>query len=182
MLDEFLKQQTRLAGVRANMVTDIKGNFIGPNGTSREISNDVDRQLLIRFRQLADLIVTDARTARIESYRRSKHAPLEVWSKSGNFEGLENGQGFTLRKTENLSAALSDHAGKAVLIEAGPTVISLLGQQQLIDELRLTVVGTADTSEARATAFDVTKNLNLEYLDLIEVHLESPCWFFRFNR
>ena len=71
-----------------NLVSDIDGNFSGSNGSSRDISNESDRQVLLGLRETADGILTTAKTARVEAYRRSALAPLALISRSGSFEGI----------------------------------------------------------------------------------------------
>lgn len=70
------------------MVSDPAGNFAGANNSSRDISNDYDYQALVGLRQAADGILTTAKTARVEQYRRSRFAPLAIISRSGNFSGI----------------------------------------------------------------------------------------------
>jgi riboflavin biosynthesis pyrimidine reductase len=71
-----------------NLVTDIDGNFFGLTGSSRDISNEIDRQVLLGIRESADGILTTAKTARAEAYRRSALAPLALISRSGDFDGI----------------------------------------------------------------------------------------------
>jgi hypothetical protein len=71
-----------------NLVSDIDGNFVGSNGSSRDLSNDIDRQVLLGLRESADGILTTAKTARTEAYRRSSLAPLALISRSGEFGGI----------------------------------------------------------------------------------------------
>ncbi len=76
-------------GVRSNHVLGSNGNFSGSDGSSRSISTPEDRDLLLALRSLADLIVVDAATARLEKYRapRSK-VSLAVFSSSGDFADI----------------------------------------------------------------------------------------------
>jgi hypothetical protein len=71
-----------------NLVTDIDGNFVGVNGSSRDLSNDIDREVLLGLRESADGIFTTAKTARAEAYKRSALAPLALISRSGQFSGI----------------------------------------------------------------------------------------------
>ena len=84
----FAQQEWSAPSVLINFVTNSKGEFVGPNGSSREISNELDYQALIGYRQAADGILTTAKTARIEKYGRSRFAPLALVSQSGNFNGI----------------------------------------------------------------------------------------------
>lgn len=55
--------------VRAMMVQTIDGAFFGPDGKSRSISSDRDREVLVEARRLADVILVGAQTIRVERYR-----------------------------------------------------------------------------------------------------------------
>ena len=71
-----------------NFVSNERGEFVGENSSSRDISNELDYQALMGYRQAADGIFTTAQTARIEQYRRSRLAPLALISASGDFSGI----------------------------------------------------------------------------------------------
>lgn len=71
-----------------NIVSNREGKFVGDSGSSRDISNELDYQALIGYRMAADGILTSAGTARAESYRRSKFAPLALVSRSADFSGI----------------------------------------------------------------------------------------------
>lgn len=55
--------------VRAMMVQTIDGAFFGPDGKSRSISSDRDREVLVEARRLADVVLVGAQTIRAERYR-----------------------------------------------------------------------------------------------------------------
>jgi riboflavin biosynthesis pyrimidine reductase len=71
-----------------NLVADTEGNFTGENGSSRDLSNDVDKQVLLGLREAADGIFTTSKTAKQEQYRRSALAPLALISRTADFEGI----------------------------------------------------------------------------------------------
>jgi riboflavin biosynthesis pyrimidine reductase len=71
-----------------NFVSTTDGRFVGETRSSRDISNEIDYQSLIGYRMAADGILTSAGTARAESYRRSKFAPLALISRGGDFSGI----------------------------------------------------------------------------------------------
>ncbi len=54
---------------RAMMVQTIDGAFFGPDGKSRSISSDRDREVLVEARRLADVVLVGAQTIRTERYR-----------------------------------------------------------------------------------------------------------------
>lgn len=80
-------------GWRANFVIDSAGQSFGANGDSSDISNQVDRLLLGKLRSLADVIVTSGKTARIERYKSSKHAPIAIFTQSGDLDAVPAIQG-----------------------------------------------------------------------------------------
>lgn len=55
--------------VRAMMVQTLDGAFFGPDGKSRSISSDRDREVLVEARRLADVVLVGAQTIRAERYR-----------------------------------------------------------------------------------------------------------------
>ena len=71
-----------------NLVVDRRGRTVGNTGSSRDISNEIDYQSLMALRRHADYILTSAKTARVEKYRRSRMAPLVLMSESGNFDDI----------------------------------------------------------------------------------------------
>lgn len=71
-----------------NFVSNENGDFVGENQSSRDLSNELDYQALMGYRQAADGIFTTAGTARVEQYRRSRLAPLALISRSGDFSGI----------------------------------------------------------------------------------------------
>ncbi|MFM7030557.1 MAG: hypothetical protein ACKOWK_05790 [Micrococcales bacterium] len=88
-LRKVLRTVPRSPGVTMlNLVVDRRGRVTGKNGSSRDISNQIDYQSLMLLREQADYILTTAKTARVEQYRRSRLAPLVLLSESGNFDGI----------------------------------------------------------------------------------------------
>jgi hypothetical protein len=152
-------------GVRSNHVINSAGDFAGPDGSSRSISTKQDRELLIELRRRADLIVVDAATARIESYRApSSGAKLAIFSAGGDFSGIpavDNPEEsvFLFSPTEisspkhpNLKATLTQsnpflgflewtgqNGFSTVLLEAGPTLTSMAFELGIVKESALTV-------------------------------------------
>jgi riboflavin biosynthesis pyrimidine reductase len=68
--------------LRANMVASVDGAAVGPDGLTRKISSDTDRDLLALLRAMADVILVGASTAVAEKYGpdrvRPEHAPLRA--------------------------------------------------------------------------------------------------------
>lgn len=65
-------------GWLATLVIDAQGNFVGLDGTSKSIGNHTDLQLLLALRSKASVIVTTGQTARAESYKPSRFAPIAI--------------------------------------------------------------------------------------------------------
>lgn len=175
-LSELLNKQNPLVGIRSNFVFDAKGNFAGVSNSSRDVSNELDRQLLIRLRSLADVIVTDAATARSENYRPSKWVPIQIWSKSGNFDGLIARDGLTLHHISNALEKLKKlvRENPRVLLEAGPTLTRVFAMANLIDELKLTLTGVSRDMDAKLLSDEIAKRLGLDYLHLGTLdHIDS---------
>ncbi len=76
-------------GVRLNLAVDSEGSVAGVTGSSNDVSNQLDRTLLVALRKQSDIIVTSGATARVENLRASKYAPIAVLSESGRLDGLE---------------------------------------------------------------------------------------------
>jgi riboflavin biosynthesis pyrimidine reductase len=181
-LNVLLNQQSKFKGFRANFIATANAQFTGASGSSREISNNSDLALLKKLRSLSDLIVTDAATARAENYRPSKLAPIEVWSVTGNFAGVDSN--LKLQKVRSLdeSLAMVKSTYDSVLLETGPTLTGLIGELQAIDQLKLTIVGASNGAAATSASVQVKKRLNLEYLTESDVYEFADCFFFSFDR
>jgi riboflavin biosynthesis pyrimidine reductase len=80
-------------GWRVNFVVDQSGASFGTSGISLDISTELDRVLLGRLRSQADVIVTSGKTARAEKYKSSKHAPIAIFTTSGNLDAVPAIQG-----------------------------------------------------------------------------------------
>jgi hypothetical protein len=80
-------------GIRSNHVITKTGSFTDSAGSTRGISTKEDLELLLALRERADLLVVDASTARIESYKALKHTPMAIFSASGNFVDIPAASG-----------------------------------------------------------------------------------------
>jgi len=161
-------------GICSNHIVNADGEFYGPDGSSRSISTTQDRELLIRLRALADLVVVDARTARSEKYKMpSSGAALAIFSATGNFEGIPAlgqpssncflfgpdisletaGHNFeAIRSPGNpllgLAAWASQRGLPAVLLEAGPTLSRTAFGNRLVTHSAVTI--TLEKLESKA--------------------------------
>ncbi len=181
-LTALLNEQSKFKGVRANLIATAQAQFTGASGSSRDISNQSDLALLKKLRSLSDVIVTDAATARAENYRPSKWAPIEVWSATGDFAGVDSS--LKLQKVQSLEESLARVRATydSVLLETGPRLTGLIGELKTIDQLKLTIVGAANGGAAKSATAQVIERLNLEYLTESDVFELSGCYFFSFDR
>jgi riboflavin biosynthesis pyrimidine reductase len=174
-------------GIRSNHVITLDGEFAGADGSSRSITQPIDRQLLIALRTKADLIVVDAATARTEQYRLpASGAGLAVFSRNGVFSGIpaleettdkcflfspeapkdsRNHTHVPVRSSANPLQELSEWAEgnnlSAVLLEAGPTLSRTAFDNHLVQHSALTISGATQELDFFATAhpFDTSATL-----------------------
>jgi riboflavin biosynthesis pyrimidine reductase len=142
----------------------------GESGRSGAISNDVDRRVFELLRELADVVVVGAGTARIEGYRPAD-LPIVVVSRSGHLpeklRGVEPGRIIlaTCTQAPELAEArkllpsgdvlclgshrvdlramrrrLEERGFKNLLCEGGPHLLRDLLDEGVVDELDATVV------------------------------------------
>lgn len=141
----WLETYTALEGIRLNMVATGKGNFVDQKGSSRGISNNLDRQLIGHLRKLADVIVTGGATARSEGYRVPSNAALAVISTSFV---LEDANFLSLPDPNGALDVLRDLGFKNILLETGPTLSKHFLQADQVDEFCLTVTeGNLESAE-----------------------------------
>lgn len=158
--------------VRLNLVSDTQGRFWGPNGSSRDLSNEIDRMALINYRSQASVVVTDAATARRERYERSVHAPLLIISRTGDFSGIPAMAGLGRQGQPALSvtadagsldlrAMAANNGWSRVLLETGPTTSELLISSGEVDSLVLTVP-SAESSPFEGACLPALAALGIE--------------------
>lgn len=155
---------------RVNMVSTLDGAVTGESGRSGAISNDVDQRVFDLLRELADVVVVGAGTARIERYRPAD-LPIVVVSRSGRLpeklRGVEPGRVIlaTCQHAPELDEArrllppgdlfllgshrvdlgamrrrLEERGFNHILCEGGPHLLRDLLDQGVVDELDATVV------------------------------------------
>jgi riboflavin biosynthesis pyrimidine reductase len=73
--------------VVANFVTNLAGET-ARDGTSRKISNEIDKASLLAYRDKTDVILTSASTAIAEKYQRPASKALAIASRSSNFASI----------------------------------------------------------------------------------------------
>ena len=131
-----------LQGIRANFICTQVGAY-QVAGSSRPIGNEEDRRLLIHLRSLADAVIVGGSTARNEGYIHSNRFETYVFTKKPDSipEGLKPisfSEGHPLRQV--LTSIGQIHP--RVLVEAGPSLLSKMLREGLIDQLCLTISGT----------------------------------------
>lgn len=147
--------------VLANFVASLDGHAtVGKD--SRKLSGHADRELFYALRERVDAVLIGTRTLKAEHYKRMlpqaerrerrldaglRAEPLAVTvTRSGQVprdiplfeqEGVLVFKGVTLRET--LASLRHDHQVQTLLCEGGPTLFRALLQEQLVDELFLTL-------------------------------------------
>jgi riboflavin biosynthesis pyrimidine reductase len=156
--------------LRVNMVSTLDGAVTGESGRSGAISNAVDRRVFELLRELADVVVVGAGTARIEGYRPADR-PIVVVSRLGRvpekLRDVEPGRVIlaTCQHAPELAEArrmlpsgdllllgshrvdlralrrrLEERGFSHMLCEGGPHLLRDLLDQGVVDELDATVV------------------------------------------
>jgi riboflavin biosynthesis pyrimidine reductase len=72
---------------RINFITSVSGSTGGSDGTSKTLTNPVDRRVLSVIRELSDVVMIGAGTLRAEGYLRPKRSRLAIVTVSGDLAG-----------------------------------------------------------------------------------------------
>lgn len=142
------------------MVASVDGSTV-VEGTSAGLSNPADFELLLTLRDLADVIVVGAGTARGEGYGVPRKAGqrIGVVSRRGEMDFdsplFTSGRGFMIVPEDlpalpvdtvragvgevDLAAALAQLDADFVQVEGGPQLNGTLAAADLLDDLHLTV-------------------------------------------
>lgn len=190
MDDELAGAYTLPVGVSLNMIINESIDFTGDDGSSRSISNDLDKRMLIHLRKQADIVITDAATAARESYKPSALVQVEVWSKTGDFRGLQASVGndtikqFSLVVPSTPAIRLAEvmQTHSKVLLETGPTLTKQLGRLNLIDHSFLTIVGLSHDADIKGIAAKFCAKLSLEDLHLAGLNTFQGTAFVQLTR
>jgi riboflavin biosynthesis pyrimidine reductase len=122
-----LSKYAELHGVRVNLVQGLGGVTSDANGSSRGISNSDDRDLLLHLRSLADVLLTDGETARLERYKIPKNSDLAVFTRKGYVPETGTSEHRLIEiADESLANAidvLKTLGYQRILIEAGPNLL-----------------------------------------------------------
>lgn len=135
-MDTWLNTYQEFKGVRLNMIVGASGEFVDDNGSSRGLSNDLDRKLIGHLRRQSDVIVTGGNTARKEQYRVPSHCSLAVISET--FQ-IEDPSFISLKNPERAIPHLKELGFESILLETGPTLSKFFLEADLVDEFCLTV-------------------------------------------
>lgn len=108
--------------VALSYVISLDGQLVGPDGSSRSLSSEIDLELLRRLRASADVVVVGKRTAEVERYTTISVRP--------EFEALRIAAGLSphpaLVIVDRSGPALADivaEHGARVALEAGPRLV-----------------------------------------------------------
>ena len=96
------------SAVALSFVISLDGQLVGPDGSSRSLSSDIDLELLRRLRASADVVVVGKRTAEIEQY-----SPIRV---RPEFEALR------------VAAGLAPHPALVIVDRTGPTLADIIAE------------------------------------------------------
>lgn len=127
--------------VVANFIATGHGAYQDEHGSSRGISNEIDRQVLVHLRSRANAILVGGETARVENYKPDGRFETFVVSKRDTElnDGLQRFKADSDAELErSIESVRVRHGG--LLVEAGPTLVTKLAALGLIDILCLTVV------------------------------------------
>lgn len=133
------------------MVANGDRAFVGPDGSSRSISNATDRQLILRLRRISDVYVTGGNTARNEHYKTPAEGKLAIISRSKLTD--ENQIWLNPPANEELApwsiGELQKLVYQRILLEVGPSLASEFLRADSVDEFCLTITdGNLETAEA----------------------------------
>ncbi|MEY4397571.1 MAG: hypothetical protein RLZ53_147 [Actinomycetota bacterium] len=154
---DWLGAYKELFGVRLNMVVSGSGSFTDETGSSRGISNDLDRKLIGYLRRQSDVVVTGGNTARNEQYRVPSHCSLAVISSSF---ALEDDGYIRLSNPESAMSDLREMGFERILLETGPSLSKYFLEAGQIDEFCLTVTdGDLEVATRTIAGFGVELEL-----------------------
>lgn len=134
--------------LRVNFVVSLDGHIGAPDGLSAGLSSAEDRRIFHMLRAGCDAILVGAGTARAEKYgppgvkdawKAWRNAPpptLVMVSASGNVPDIE---GSVTVDGNDLAKVRQEYP--RILCEGGPSLFASLLQQDLVDEIALSISG-----------------------------------------
>lgn len=163
-MQDWFDTYTDLDGVRLNMIVGANGEFVDVNGSSRGLSNELDRKLIGHLRRRSDVVVTGGNTARTEQYRVPSHCSLAVISNSFT---LDEERFIRLTDPETAIETLRADGFRRILLETGPALSKYFLESNQVDEFCLTVAG-GETSVAAQTVASFRSKLTLTAAELYQ--------------
>ncbi|MFM2024184.1 MAG: hypothetical protein RLZZ56_197 [Actinomycetota bacterium] len=145
------------------MVVSPEGSFVDSKGSSRGISNELDRSLIVHLRSLSDVYVTGGNTARNEAYK-VKEKPVLAVITATDYElpgaiMLTPPVGFSAYPW--VIATLTSRGFERILLEVGPSLAKEFLAGDLVDEFCLTLPsGTLELAEKVLEDFHSSLNLS----------------------
>jgi riboflavin biosynthesis pyrimidine reductase len=156
-MQDWFDTYSDVYGVRLNMIVGANGEFVDSTGSSRGLSNELDRKLIGHLRRRSDVVVTGGKTARTEQYRVPSHCSLAVISKT--FE-IADERYIRLPEPSSALANLRDQGFERILLETGPTLSRFFLEANEVDEFCLTIAGgEADIAAKTIASFNVDLKL-----------------------
>lgn len=148
-MQDWFDNYPDIFGVRLNMIVGANGEFVDGTGSSRGLSNELDRKLIGHLRRRSDVVVTGGNTARAEKYRVPSHCYLAVISNSFN---LNDERFVQLSNPETAIETLREAGFERILLETGPALSKYFLETNQVDEFCLTVAGGDATVAAKTLA------------------------------
>ena len=140
-----LARYAEVKGIFANLLLLDDGSYYGTDGSSRSISNEVDRTVLVHLRRKGRAVVVGGNTARNEGYRPSERFDTFVFT--GDPDSLAAGlKPLHFDDANDLQVQLVEMLERygQILIEAGPNLLRKLIATGEVNYLCLTVIGKPD--------------------------------------
>jgi riboflavin biosynthesis pyrimidine reductase len=148
--------------IRANLVTSDSGHTSGASGTSSDLTTSQDRSVLRLIRRDCDALIVGAASIRAEGWHLPPRAHTHVVSQGSSipWETCPDASRVTEWRSlpgEVLSSLLTrvvtdlaSRGARSVLCEGGVATVRALAQNNLLNELCLTVRGTSLADVQRA--------------------------------
>jgi riboflavin biosynthesis pyrimidine reductase len=151
--------------IRANLVASDSGHTSGASGTSADLTSSQDRSLLRLIRRDCDALIVGAASIRAEGWHLPPRAHTHVvsqgsglpWETCPDASQVTEWQALPLEELSTLLTRvvedLVSSGARSVLCEGGVATVQALAQNDLLNELCLTVRGTslADVQRAMRT-------------------------------
>lgn len=189
----------RIQGIRWNYVIRA---IERPTTNSNDISNPTDRSVLKAIRTQSDLIITTGKTARAENLKSSKLAPILIITRDYNLDIPATQQESALpvyllgvrelSKSNNPNLAIigGNHEEfwneiseiktryQSIVLESGLSLAKSFIEQNLLDELNITVTDSNRHSVAKTRFEEFLTSLDIK-VEILQTLSSETTWFFR---